>query len=453
MWAEIHNKIPSNLAGLEDMLTGNFFGLLQYADTSLLASVLEAASFPFDKDEEGEKAFKKLLEGLHSGTLQPKYNFWPHKDRRFIDLLIQFPDHDYLLGIEVKYLSGISRNDDITLEPDSKTIENERLEEVKRSKHQLLEYAHCYAKNDGTPKAFFLIWACTEMASDIINGIATTPKQMEEVKCLQAKKAYLGQMTWQHASKQLLLASKTTLDPINKKIINDLIDYLKAKQLDGFLSFDDVHDLLVNPNDFFSFDPENNMNNDEQPQNANIFNAIQVLIKSYDGIKKLFNELHAVGITEGYKSKGSRYPLTWLSSKETYGWLPRHFVKVFNKKDIENELYTVEANLQGLPDGTPVIILGRHQYEILHSIGNYEDAANFNHRIWNTERYTFEPQDGIAMPFDQVFYSEPRLKVGDWGKQKGFRRACFIKVPLLNFKSNEIKSKIFKNMDKLDWAI
>lgn len=65
MWAEIHNKIPPNLAGLEDMLTGNFFGLLQFADPKVLASVLESASFPFDQNREGEKKFGEILDGLH----------------------------------------------------------------------------------------------------------------------------------------------------------------------------------------------------------------------------------------------------------------------------------------------------------------------------------------------------------------------------------------------------
>ncbi|MCC6412817.1 MAG: hypothetical protein IT270_14220 [Saprospiraceae bacterium] len=195
------------------------------------------------------------------------------------------------------------------------------------------------------------------------------------------------------------------------------------------------------------------MSNNLPPQHSNVFNALQVVMKSYESIKKLFTELHnhTAGEKLDYKPYGSREPLTWLSSKETYGWLARHFVKVFTKKGIENELYTVEVNLQGIPDGIPVIILGRHQYVQLPTIGNYEDAANFNHRIWNTDRYTFHPYDGSLMPNDKVFYSEPGSKVGDWGKQKVFKRACFIKIPLLDLKSAEIESKIFKNMERLNW--
>ncbi|MCC6412818.1 MAG: hypothetical protein IT270_14225 [Saprospiraceae bacterium] len=253
MWAEIHNKIPPNLAGLEDMLTGNFFGLLQYADTKVLASILEAVSFPFDQDYEGKNAFNELLNGLHSGTLQPEYHFWPHKDRKFIDLLIQFPGHDYLLGIEVKYLSGISRNDTNIIETENYATEHERLEAVKESKHQLLDYARCYSKKDGRQKAFFLIWASSDMASDIINGIDTTPNQRDETKSLFANDIHLGQISWQHASKQLLQIPTTTLDSTNKKIVSDLIKYLKAKQLDGFLRFDDAKDFPVDPTKYFSF--------------------------------------------------------------------------------------------------------------------------------------------------------------------------------------------------------
>ncbi len=157
MWAEIHKKIPQHLAGLEDMLTGNFFGLLQYGDTRLLACILEAVSFRIGNEDYGKQAFEEFLALLHSGVLRPRYNFWPHKDRRFIDLLIEFPGQDYLLGIEVKYQSGLSRNDEITPKIDTLNLEKQQRDAIEESKNQLLEYARVYGRRNSKQTAFFII--------------------------------------------------------------------------------------------------------------------------------------------------------------------------------------------------------------------------------------------------------------------------------------------------------
>lgn len=154
--------------------------------------------------------------------------------------------------IEVKYQSGISRND--APENDSRRIEQDRREEVEKSKHQLLEYAQVYSRQDGQQTAFFIIWASIDMAADIINGISDNPRQLDEVKSLQAKQVFLGQMSWQLAAVQLQQAAKADWGDLNNKIIADLIAYLEAKQLSGFVRFDDIviADTPVNPDDYFA---------------------------------------------------------------------------------------------------------------------------------------------------------------------------------------------------------
>lgn len=184
--------------------------------------------------------FEAFLALLRSGDLKPRYHFWPYHKGNCIDLLITFPDAEYLLGIEVKYLSGISGNDPMEAEMDTQHLEKERLEEVGKSKHQLLKYARDYSEPENNRTAFFILWAPIDMAADIMTGISNTGSQMKIVDDLKTKKVFLGQMSWQKAAIQLQkTAAGKDADLLNGKIILDLIDYLKIKQLDGFVRFDD----------------------------------------------------------------------------------------------------------------------------------------------------------------------------------------------------------------------
>jgi len=194
------------------------------------------------------------------------------------------------------------------------------------------------------------------------------------------------------------------------------------------------------------------MNKDQPKSASNIYNAMQVLIHTYDNVKKLFDALHEESENSGYLPTDYNQYLHWMSNRETYGWLARHFIKTFTRKgSVKNELYTVEVNLNGIHehDLAPVLILGRHLYDRQpDKFTSNEDAANFSHRAWNTQRFEIDPENGF-LDFDKVFHSKPKYNSGDWGKSRGFQQAVFIKLPLLGLSAAEIKPRIFDKLDCL----
>ena len=138
MIAELHGKISSRGTNLretlEDNLTGNFFGSLRY--------------IPFSK---GIK--KVLLEAIDNDCFDnyeaeewaEKIEFWPYHEDGELDLIIDL--NLVTIGIEVKYNSGLSSEDNMTNDDESEdksknqlSSENEIKNDYKsqeRSKNQL----------------------------------------------------------------------------------------------------------------------------------------------------------------------------------------------------------------------------------------------------------------------------------------------------------------------------
>lgn len=132
MIAEIHNKISStgsNLSDrLEDQLTGDFFGTLRYIPYNRgLQKIIRCNG---NEDNEDPKYhFWKRLKDDNNSTVEP-------------DLILEF--ENAVIGIEVKYNSGLSSND---LEEDyeeQSAIDNS--EEIKESNNQLVREARAIIK-------------------------------------------------------------------------------------------------------------------------------------------------------------------------------------------------------------------------------------------------------------------------------------------------------------------
>lgn len=129
MIAEIYNKISqtgSNLSDrLEDKLTGDFFGTVRYLPFEIgMKLVLSSVRFN-DKTRDAE--WQQLISGWEGHPGQ--FNFWHRHSEGEIDLLLRL--HNVVVGIEVKYLSGISSEDE----------ETEQIISLEESKNQLARYA------------------------------------------------------------------------------------------------------------------------------------------------------------------------------------------------------------------------------------------------------------------------------------------------------------------------
>lgn len=108
MIAEIHKKISksgSNLTDrLEDNLTGNFFGALRYMPFDLaLKKIMIETVYPKDVSEK--------IKEIDAEVWADNIKFWPYDENGEIDVLLEF--ENTIIGIEVKYLSGLSSDDEI----------------------------------------------------------------------------------------------------------------------------------------------------------------------------------------------------------------------------------------------------------------------------------------------------------------------------------------------------
>ena len=130
MIAERKGKISntgSNLNDrLEDNLTGNVFGTLRYIsfEKGLKKILIESIS---PKNSKAIDIIKNInVEGWDSNI-----SFWPYDKEGELDVLLEFDS--CIIGIEVKYLSGISSDDGITNEIIlSKNEEKESIQQLAR---------------------------------------------------------------------------------------------------------------------------------------------------------------------------------------------------------------------------------------------------------------------------------------------------------------------------------
>jgi len=116
--ALLHSKLTSQQENMEDILTSNVFGMLQYVPPEIgLFRFLARARTAETKDKH-----EYPMQNLSGGPDAVEYRFWPtwRKREPDVELYIQSNVSDsYLVGIEAKYNSGKSSEaDDVEQETD-----------------------------------------------------------------------------------------------------------------------------------------------------------------------------------------------------------------------------------------------------------------------------------------------------------------------------------------------
>jgi hypothetical protein len=217
MIAEIYNKISSdgtNLTDrLEDQLTGDFFGSLRYLPFEEgLANVLQCVRF---NDENNQRQWNHLLTSVSGYDVEIK--FWLKHSFGEIDLLIIIGSVH--IGIEVKYLSGISSDDD----------EQEILHtDYQNSRYQLSRYSRMLSRLSNGSTSYLLFLAPFSMMSAV--------KEEINKRSIIEPSVRLGFFSWQEAYQSL---EKTTfVDKGKQLIIEDLKQLLHKKRFKSFDGFD-----------------------------------------------------------------------------------------------------------------------------------------------------------------------------------------------------------------------
>jgi hypothetical protein len=218
MIAEIKGKISStgsNLSNqLEDKLTGDFFGHLQYIPYRLvLKPILQACYFAIENKQQ-------FLDALDSNE-EFTYKFWPRYEEGEPDLILE--SDNAIILIEVKYQSGLSSDDEI--------------EDPEESRHQLARESQILNRIKGNKKAFLIFLAKQSDAAPIYF------KTCEKKKI--HKNILFGYLSWSTALETLVgIKTNGSLSFPNDIIIKDLIDLLRKKRFERFKNFDIISDEI-----------------------------------------------------------------------------------------------------------------------------------------------------------------------------------------------------------------
>jgi hypothetical protein len=214
--AEIYNKISSegtNLSDrLEDQLTGNFFGTIRYLPFEEgLGKILLKVRF---NNPIIEGKWKLLINSIKEYELE--FQFWPKDSEGEIDLILK-AGNTYI-GIEVKYLSGISSDD------------NENVmytTDYNNSRYQLSRYSRMLTKFSKGTNAYLLFLAPFHMVNLVENELLKRTIINPQVN--------LGFLNWQDVTE--CLEHLSTNDKGREIIINDLKDLLNKKGFGQFSGF------------------------------------------------------------------------------------------------------------------------------------------------------------------------------------------------------------------------
>lgn len=231
MIAETHGKISrtgSNLSeNMEDKLTGNFFGRLRYLPYSKgLRLLLE--NFKYDNNVDGKGLFREIKEEY----IGDSFSFWKYSKIAELDLIIEL--EEFLLGIEVKYNSGLSGNTQLKRE---------------------FEYLFKGDKNNYKNK-FLIFISRVEGLKEALEEVENIRKKHEEYKNI--KFAYIS---WEDIFEiynninlnVLNEEGKEIYNSYEKLIIEDIIILLKYKEFERFRDFNLENTINIEKEKYYEY--------------------------------------------------------------------------------------------------------------------------------------------------------------------------------------------------------
>lgn len=236
MIAEICGKISSsgsNLSDrLEDNLTGDVFGSLRYIPfCQALKPILVNSIYP--------KSLANFLDSIQAEYWDNYIKFWPYDYEGEIDTIIEFDDT--IIGIEVKYLSGLSSDDAADYSEQFKQGSIEL--GLEKSQHQLSREARIIDKRGGTKNKVLIFIASSSSCRSVYDDTIR--------RNLISRNVELGYISWQKLYDELQCLHID--NEFHRLIINDLINLLKKKGFEQFRDMNIVSSYPVNSSCYFTF--------------------------------------------------------------------------------------------------------------------------------------------------------------------------------------------------------
>jgi Holliday junction resolvase-like predicted endonuclease len=169
-----------------------------------------------------------LIQEIDAGFWDSNIAFWPYDVEGEIDVLLEFPEH--IIGIEVKYWSGLSSDDDTG---QSATWES--------SRNQLARESRILSRKRQQNK--LLLFIAPEL--DCLRVFEASRERIHPDVAFACA-------SWN----DILLALRTvqTDNPYEQLILADLERLLIHKGFEKFRSFDCYVDVAIDPNQAYSFD-------------------------------------------------------------------------------------------------------------------------------------------------------------------------------------------------------
>lgn len=223
MIAEIKGKVNkqnTNLTELgEDELTGNFFGNLRYIPFNKgMKKILKNSIRPIE--------LQNMVDEIDIYNWNKNIHFWKRVrecERSIeLDVILDFPS--IIIGIEVKYRSGISSEDEKDAEDISAETSSNQLSKEARVLNLI-----------GSGKKKLLLLLADELSCAAI---------LQSVKIIDG--VQLGYLSWQEVLIQL--KKLIDLNDFEKLVISDIIELLERK---GFTRFSDFKIDII---DIFNMD-------------------------------------------------------------------------------------------------------------------------------------------------------------------------------------------------------
>lgn len=234
MLAEIHGKISSSGSNLtdklEDNLTGMIFGGLRYL------SFQNGLGKIFAKGVNNEELGQKL-QNLTYDMWAENISFWPYDKEGEIDVIIDF--ESVIIGIEVKYQSGLSSDDEI--------YNSKEDIETNISKNQLAREANILKNKAPHKQKILLFIADCKVCKTVCDNVLE--------RNIIAKDVSLTYISWQDFLFQM--QQLTISDPFQRVIIQDMIQLLSKKGFDVFKTMSIKDAPVINGLDYFTFNQDN----------------------------------------------------------------------------------------------------------------------------------------------------------------------------------------------------
>ena len=424
MVEEFYGKISrsgSNLSdNLEDKLTGDFFGTLRYMDFyDGLQPILCGALRKSEKQQETSQDAIQLLKKVNCTNIRDEeyIKFWPKHDLGELDVLLDFDN--CCIGIEVKFQSGLSSDDQIIREA-------EILCDLAEDKKKILLFI---AGHESCVSVY------REYKDDIGKDVCFVFVSWEDI--LQSMK-------------DLLSGGKGSKYTFGQRLmISDLVRLLTRKGFDTFLSMtngiSDRPDQPIEKKGYFMVD-------NNKDYTTNYKNAAFVVFMTYINVQKLREAIKSESENEDCeytfiknqnknKEKGYEYPAAGMVND--FWWL---FRKEANTGNGDTSLYAVNIFLTNTNEADPSDPIFRVlRYTSSNAISKNLTGENLAEAFDDTANAERDTRDIVV---DGITEKLRRRDINNPKDHADLQGCYYVDLPLMSISKDDIR-RVFHIFDEL----